>query len=64
MRVKMPDIQTAERWKRGRVVEVKTQAEADDLVAQGGTILEEPAKDHRAEPDPITTTKTTTKAHK
>lgn len=41
MRVKLPDVQTGERWKRGAVKEVKTKKEADDLVAQGGVLLED-----------------------
>lgn len=54
MRVRMPEINTPERRKNSRVVEVKTQAEADALVAQGGAIMED-------EPEPETTTK---KGHK
>jgi hypothetical protein len=41
MLVRMPAIDTPERKKNARTVEVKNQAEADALVAQGGVIVKE-----------------------
>jgi hypothetical protein len=39
MRVQMPDVHEQRRWKRGRVVDCKTEQEVADLVAQGGVPL-------------------------
>lgn len=50
MRVQMPDINEPRRWKRGSILTVKTQAEADALVAQGGSML--PAEPEEEKPEP------------
>lgn len=50
IRVQMPEINEPRRKKNARVIEVKTQEAADELIAQGGKILED-------EPEPEAPTK-------
>ena len=58
IRVQMPDINNAERWKRGAVRTVKSQAAAAELVAQGGTILlQDAAEDQETEAETATSGK-------
>lgn len=51
IRVQMPAINTPKRQKNARLVVVKTQAEADELVAQGGVII--PKGEEPPEIEPI-----------